>query len=212
MIGDLAYRIGTLVGTGVGVIERAVPDTADAATGTGASNPSDPSGPGEADDPFDDGEMLVNTLLGGAAAWTVKKLLRPRPVSWPRVVVAGIGATVLSDLVGRALGPTSPERERAYAEDPDALLVRLGSGVATAAGYAALLYPRLPGSPLTRGFIFGVMEIAASPHGGLVRVATETPGLKFPLADLATPTHDAGPLAHLAFGLAVGILYRPDDG
>lgn len=224
MLGDLAYRIGTLVGTGVGAVERGLPEaTAD------PSNPSEPSdavNPSDAPSPSDgskplgplpggdaaDGAELVNAILGGVAAWTVKKVLRPRPVSWPRAVVAGIGATVMADAVGRALGPTSPARERAYAEDPDALLVRIGSGVATAMGYAALLYPRIPGSPLTRGLVFGAMKVAAAPHGGLVRVATETPGLKFPLKDLAVPTDDdTDPLPNLAFGLALGILYRPPD-
>jgi hypothetical protein len=127
------------------------------------------------------------------------------------VLVAGIGATVLSDMVGRALGPESEDRDDAYDRDPDALLVRLGAGIALAAGYAALLYPRLPGSPLARGLVFGAMEVAAAPHGGLVRVATETPGLKFPLKDLAVPIDDdAGPLANLTFGVALGLLYRPN--
>lgn len=215
MIGDLFYRLGTLVGTGVGVVESRVAATDDDSRLTTA-NPAEPSNPSGAPKPddtgltADDSDMLVHSILAATAGWVVKKSLRPRSVSWPRVVVAGIGATVLADVVGRALGPDEEDRDRAYDHDPDALLVRLGAGIAMAAGYAALLYPRLPGSPLTKGFIFGAMEVAAAPHGGLVRVATDTPGLKFPLKDLAVPIDDSvGPLANVAFGVGLGLLYRP---
>lgn len=215
MVGDLAYRIGTLVGTGVGVVERGIPTPEEPVT-DGAPDAPDPDDPGAENEAagngglLDDGDLLVNSVLGAAAGWMVKKVLRPRRVSWPRVIVAGIGATVASDLVGRVLGPDAEDRDRAYDEDPDALLVRLGAGIAMAAGYASLLYPRLPGSPLAKGLVFGVMEIAAAPHGGLVRVASETPGLKFPLRDLAVPIdEDAGPLSAVTFGLALGLLYRP---
>ena len=207
MVGDLAYRIGTLVGTGFGAVERGFPDDDSSSSPDEDGGETDSDG---SDSPFDDGDLLVHSILGAAAGWLVKKTLRPRSVSWPRVVVAGIGATVVSDLVGRALGPDSEDRDDTYDRDPDALLVRLGAGIALAAGYAALLYPRLPGSPLAKGLVFGAMEIAAAPHGGLVRVATETPGLKFPLKDLAVPIdEDAGPLANVTFGLALGLLYRP---
>ena len=210
MLGDLAYRVGTAIGTGLGTIEAQIGASSNAANPSNAAaddsaDVADGNGAGSGD-----GDLLVDSVLGAVAGWTVKKLLRPRSVSWPRVVVAGIGATVLSDMVGRALGPPSEERDRAYEEDPDALLVRIAAGIALAAGYAAILYPRLPGSPLTRGAIFGAMDIAAAPHGGLVRVATDTPGLKFPLKDLAVPIDQrVGPLANLTFGLAVGVLYRP---
>lgn len=213
MIGDLFYRVGTVAGTGLGVIERALPAPASPAPATDP-NPADDdgrAGDSAADADPDDHDLLVDSLLGAAAGWVVKTALRPRSVSWPRVLVAGISATVLADVVGRTFGAPSEDRDRAYGDEPDAFLVRLGAGIAMAAGYAAILYPRLPGSPLARGLIFGAMELAAAPHGGLVRVATDTPGLKFPLQDLAVPIdEDAGPLAHLAFGVGLGLLYRPD--
>lgn len=209
MIGDLFYRLGTVAGTGLGAIRSRIPPVDDE-SGHDGSDPDDTDGSagGESGGDSEDGDFLVDSIIGGAAAWLVKTALRPKSVSWPRVVIAGIGATVLADLAARTLG--SDDRSRAYTEDPDALLVRLGSGIAMAAGYAALLYPRLPGSPMTKGLIFGAMEVAAAPHGGLVRVATDTPGLKFPLKDLAVPIDDdAGPLANVAFGVGLGLLYRP---
>lgn len=212
MIGDLFYSLGSWVG-GLSATDDASPDPSSAGTDRGAEGAG--SGAAQAAsgpvDPAEDNGLLVNAVLGATAAWVIKKLLRPRSVSWPRVVVAGIGATVLSDLVGLALEPGRAERDRVYESDPDAVLIRLAAGVALTAGYAALLYPRLPGPPLARGLAFGAMEIAAAPHGGLVRVATDTPGLKFPLKDLAVPVVDgAGPLSNLAFGLALGALYRPE--
>ena len=208
MIGDLFYRLGTVAGTGLGVVRSRIPPVDDGA----GSDPDDTGGSteNESGEDSEDGDFLVDSIIGGAAAWLVKTALRPKSVSWPRVVVAGIGATVLADLTARTLGSDSDDRGGSYTDDPDALLVRLGSGIATAAGYAALLYPRLPGSPMTKGLIFGAMEVAAAPHGGLVRVATDTPGLKFPLKDLAVPIdEDAGPLANVAFGVGLGLLYRP---
>lgn len=206
MIGDLFYRLGTLAGTGLSAVQSQIPILDDDPE---SSDPDDIEADGDPKrgDDADDGDFLVDSIIGSAAAWLVKTALRPKSVSWPRVIVAGIGATVLADVVGRTLGPDVDGRDRA---DPDALLVRFGSGIAMAAGYAALLYPRLPGSPLTRGLIFGAMEVAASPHGGLARVATDTPGLKFPLKDLATPVDEGdGALANMAFGIGVGLLYRP---
>lgn len=227
MLGDIFYSVGSIAGTALATVEQRMDPgsgngagSTDAGSGsavasggpsTGAldSGSSDPDRSGDSGD----GDLFVDTVIASVTGWLVARLLRPRSVSWPRVVVAGIGATLLSDLVGRALEPPSEERDEAYSADPDALLVRFGAGLAMAAGYAALLYPRLPGSPLTRGLIFGGMELAAAPHGGLVRVATDTPGLKFPLKDLAMPIdEDAGPLARLAFGVGLGLLYRPDRG
>lgn len=219
MIGDLARSLGTLVGTAVAAVERRLPSTEDGPLTSDTSDTSKPSAPGEAAVAAEDAggraasdteSPLVDSVLAAVVGLGLGALLRPRRVSWPRVVVSGIGATVLADAVARASGPPSVERDRAYSEDPDALLVRLGSGVALAAGYASLLYTRLPGSPLAKGLILGAMEIAAAPHGGLVRIATDAPGLRFPLKDLAIPLDDdAGPLANLAFGVTLGLLYRP---
>lgn len=206
MIGDLFYSLGSWVG---GLTAADDPDD-----GSGGGHTEQPGASRDptAGDPVEDNGLLVNTILAGTATWAVGKLLRPESVSWPRVVVAGIGATVLADLVTGALEPAGRERDSALEEDPDTLMIRLAAGIALAAGYASLLYPRLPGPPLARGLAFGALEIVASPRGGLVRVASETPGLKFPLKELAVPLHDdGGPLSALTFGLVLGALYRPGD-
>lgn len=205
MLGDLFKRLGTTMGT----FEAQLRGPTD---GGAFYDPES----GEVHDLHDlhevhESETIQNAALAAAGAWLFSRVFRPRDVSWPRVVVAGVAATLLADLVGR-LGPQSPVAGREpYADDPEELMARLGAGVAMAAGYAALLYPRIPGPPLVRGLAFGALEIAAAPKGGLVRLATEAPGVKFPLQSMALPIdEDAGPLSHLTFGLALGMLYRYD--
>ncbi len=83
------------------------------------------------------------------------------------------------------------------------------AGIATAAAYGAILYPRLPGSPTTRALVFSALEAAASGVGGTFGVLRRVaPGLALPLEALAPPgLHGRGPLPTLAFGLGLG-LYR----
>lgn len=212
MLGDLLYRLGATVGT----LEAQLRGD-DGARGGGRRREVAvyDTDTGEVHDLDGNGDSLENAALAAAAAWLFSRIFRPRDVSWPRVVFAGIAATALADLVGRR-EETPDSGALPYAEDPEELMGRFGAGIAVAAGYAALLYPRIPGPPLFRGLAFGALEIAAAPRGGLVRLAAEAPGLKFPLQTLALPIdEDASPVSHLAFGLALGLLYRydydPDD-
>jgi hypothetical protein len=150
-------------------------------------------------------------VAGAAGAWVLARALRPKPVSWTRVVIAGVAATLLAELAARVFADTRPDHDGDVGHDPETLLRRYGSGIATAAGYAALLYPRLPGSPLVRGLTYGALEVAAAERGGLIRMASEVPGLRFPLQGLAVPDEgDPGPFSHLAFGLGLGLFYRHD--
>lgn len=212
MLGDLFYHLGAAVG-GLDAQLSGKP---------GAENGSGDLDVGGNDTDSDDGNDVdgvdphalghTGELVAGAAgAWLVTRVLRPGPVSWTRVVIAGVAATFLADLATRTLDDRQPDRA-APADDAEALLQRFGAGIAIAAGYASLLYPRLPGPPLLRGLAFGAFEVAASSRGGLVRMAAETPGLRFPLQGLALPLHDdAGPASHMAFGLGLGLFYRPDS-
>lgn len=190
MLGDVLYRAGEALGSLEGRVR-------------GDAGPA----------VLDDREVAVDAAISAGAAWLVARLLRPRPVRWSRVVVAGVAGALLSEIVGR-LQDDSPDPERLpYAANPAELVGRMAAGVAVAAGYASIVYPRLPGSPLMRGLAFGALEIAAAPRGGLVRLAAEAPGLRFPLQALALPVdEDASPAAHLAFGLALGLLYRTSGG
>jgi hypothetical protein len=148
-------------------------------------------------------------VAGAAAAWLLGRALRPRPLSWPRVVVAGVAATFLADLVERTLDPEGVRGAAADAEEPDEIIRRYGTGVAMAAGYATLLYPRLPGPPLLRGLTFAALDLAAAPRGGLVGLAGQVPALRYPLQTLARPADGSQrPLSYLAFGVGLGLFYR----
>lgn len=156
-------------------------------------------------------DTIESAALAAAGAWLLSRLFRPRDVSWTRVILAGVAATAVADLVGRTEKPTESGR-LPFARDHEELMARFGAGVAIAAGYAALLHPRIPGPPLFKGLAFGALEILAAPRGGLIGLAAATPGVKFPLQALAMPVdEDAGPLSHLAFGLTLGMLYRYDE-
>jgi hypothetical protein len=211
VLSDLFYHLGTAIG-GLG---SHLPGKAGAAIGMSRpeEDAHDPEAGGGADvDPDAPLGHAGELVAGAAAAWLVARVLRPRPVSWPRVVIAGIAATFLADLAGRTLYSDGAPAPGTVDDDPEALVRRYGAGVALAAGYAALFYPRLPGPPLLRGLAFGAMDMAAGPHGGLAGLAAEAPTLRFPLQAMVTPAEqDASPLAPMVFGLGLGLFYRHDD-
>ena len=211
MLSDVFFRLGEAIG-GLESQVRGTPGE-DAGELRSADDDAPAAGAPAADrgDAMSDEDMAEaarRAAVTTAIAMLASRLLRPKPIRWPRVILAGAAGSLLADMVGRmqddARGP-----ELSYAANPAELLGRVSAGVAVAAGYASILYPRLPGSPLLRGLVFGALEIAAAPRGGLVRLAAQAPGLRFPLQTLALPVdEDASPSAHLAFGLALGLLYR----
>lgn len=162
----------------------------------------------ELDDDFDLSDEAVAAVTSAAGAWAASRLLRPHGVSWTRVALAGIAATALYELARAAEG-----RLRAEDLEPDELATRVGSGIATAALYASLLYPRLPGPPLLRGLSFGALEAATEEAGGTAALLRRlSPQVRTPLSSLLVSTGEpAGPLPHLAFGLGLGLLYRSDE-
>jgi hypothetical protein len=151
--------------------------------------------------------VVIREILGPlATGWLVSKVLRPAPVSWPRAIAAGLaGATLaaLTDQLQDALRPS-----RAIAVDPRQPSTRYITGVATATAYAALFYSRLPGSPLTRGLIFGGVEALLAPGGGAAAAVRQiSPRFAFPMAALVGPVADS-PLGNVAYGVGLGLVYR----
>jgi hypothetical protein len=214
VLGDLFYQLGTLVGgLGPHLPGKAGAGFAEAPGDTAVKDPVTGMVSGmDGDDPLGEARELA-TAAG--AAWLASRVLRPRGVSWPRVVIAGVAATFLADLLGRALDPDRPAGDGTSVldADPEVLVRRYAAGIAMAAGYAALLYPRLPGPPLLRGLAYGALDMAAAPRGGLAGLVAETPALRFPLQELVFPEDEpapTGPIAPLAFGLALGLFYRYD--
>lgn len=212
MLDDLSYRMGSLLGG----FDAQLRGGGAGAPGHDSHSERPGAEPGSVEDgPDHPDHSAADFLTAGLGGMVVARLLRPHPVNWTRVIVAGVAATVLADLVGRIANERSEPGEEPFATEPEEIMARIGAGLAMAAGYAALLYPRLPGPPLLRGLAFGALEMAAAPRGGLIRLASETPGVKFPLQALALPIdEDAGPLSHLAYGVGLGLFYRydPDGG
>jgi hypothetical protein len=156
-------------------------------------------------EPMDHGPSVAVTLGTLATGWLISRLIRPRPVNWPRAVLAGVAGTALAEIMD-SLSQRGTDRPALFPPSVEDL-PRYAAGVATAAAYAAQIYPRLPGSPLTRGLIFGTVEATVADSGGalglLQRVA---PQLRLPLGSLATysiPQRSAA--ASLAFGLGLGL-------
>jgi len=150
---------------------------------------------------------LTGTALGAAAAaWLLARVLRPRPVHWPQAILAGIAGSALAaaaELIDRRLGTVPPEAPTLDGS------VRLAAGIAAATAYASLLYHRLPGTPATRGLIFGAMEAATRPVGGTFGVLRRlSPHIAIPFETLASAFAPArGPVSAVAFGIGLG-LYR----
>lgn len=210
MMGELFYRVGYAVGQ----IESYVARRSDDADGDEAP-PRPPRRearvPAPRPERHHDGEdmrgQMEEALKDAAETWFVSRILRPRHVSWPAVIFAGLTATALSDLVAYF---TDPERHDPYDDDAEELLARYGAGIASTAAYAAILYPRLPGAPLTRGLTYGLLDVVTEPEGGIIAIARRlAPQLRFPLKPFAMPVNEeAGALARMAFGLALGLFYR----
>ncbi len=150
---------------------------------------------------------MEDALKDAAEKWVVHRVLRPRRVNWAAVLFAGLASTALSDIVAYFTDPTRPHP---LDEEPENLIARYAAGVASTSAYAALLYPRLPGPPLTRGAVFGLLDVVTEPEGGVLALGQEiAPQLRFPLKPFALPVNrDAGPLARMAFGLGLGLFYR----
>jgi hypothetical protein len=123
-----------------------------------------------------------------------------------RAGAAGAGAALLRELLDpllhgkRRLAPIGPEAaEAAFA------------GAARGLLYGAVLEPRLPGPPALRGVLYGSLEFAVSPWGGLTSLLGErAPHRRIPMLKGLFDDYALGDdsyLDHLAFGVALALLY-----
>lgn len=160
-----------------------------------------------------------------AAGLLTAQFLRPREVNWPRAVLAGVIGTLLYDaeslldarLAGRKIDTRSPLRV-SFTEDPDLETVmewgaHYAAGIGLASFYARYLYGRLPGPPLAQGLAFGALEAATLSFGGAMRLMNAlSPEIRLPPAYAGLRKDNVEPwqhlLRHLAFGVAVGLIYR----
>jgi hypothetical protein len=144
----------------------------------------------------------------------LEELLRPGTVRWPRAVLAGIIGTLVFDAVAR-LEPGRVDRKFGTSEDGDpdgaSLAGRYLGGAALAALYARYLHDRLDAPPLVQGLAFGMASLATEGRGGLLPLLGAATGLPLP-RELQGPAGKGRSTpgvvaAHLAFGVAVGVVY-----
>jgi hypothetical protein len=101
------------------------------------------------------------------------------------------------------------------ADTGDRILVGLGQGLL----YGAVIEPRVPGPSVLKGALFGSAEYAAEAAGGLVGLlGAHAPQRKLPFVGRMLEEidpHDRVYLEHLAFGVALAVLYgssEPSNG
>jgi hypothetical protein len=100
--------------------------------------------------------------------------------------------------------------EHAAADAGRALAQRAADDLVTAAVYASLIYPRIPGPSLLKGLAFGLLDAGTGTGGGAVGVLRGlAPQVRYPLARLHPGGGERGGIRALSLGLALGLLYRP---
>ena len=159
------------------------------------------------------GEFAAEQLVSAGVAALAGRLLdvwRPRRrVRFTRLLRAGASGAAAALLVS-AVRPFLRGEHGAPALDRETG-DRVLAGIVQGLLYGGVIEPRVPGPSLLKGALFGSAEYAADAAGGLVRIlSSHAPHGRLPfvgrmLEDI--DPHDRVYLEHLAFGIALAILY-----
>jgi hypothetical protein len=146
--------------------------------------------------------VAVDGLLG---AWSSRR--RPGFGGLAKAGAAGAGAALIVDLVrpllrGDARLPVIDQHTA------DRVIAGIGQGLV----YGAVVEPRVPGPTLLKGALYGSVEYATDPVGGLSHLlGSHTPQARLPVvSELLTggaAAHDRAYLEHVVFGIALALLY-----
>ncbi len=156
-----------------------------------------------ADDLISTGMMFLLDRLTGARG-------RDRKPGFTGLLRAGAagGAAALLVNLARPLLRGDAELPVLDRETVDRVLAGVGQGLV----YGALVEPRVPGPALLKGALYGSVEYAADPMGGLhTLLGQHTPQGRLPgVADFfeGLDPHDRAYLEHVAFGIALALLYE----
>lgn len=178
--------------------------------------PADARGPGV---PSPLGWPSADQLVASGAVALAAKVLdawRPRHRTGVKDLLkaglAGAGAAIAVE----AVRPLLQGRAELPALDQGTLeriLVGAGQGLV----YGAVVEPRLPGPAVVKGALYGTVEYAVDPMGGMSRLlGSQAPLRRVPVVgaflDGLTP-HDRSYVEHVAFGVAVALIYgsRPSS-
>lgn len=155
------------------------------------------------------GDDLVTAGMAAIAARVLDAWQPSRKAGFKRLVwagAAGAAAALLLDVLKPALSgkPELPAFDRDLA---DRLLAGVGQGLI----YGAIVEPRVPGPALVKGALFGSAEYAAEAAGGLAHLLrAHAPQERLPFVGrffADADRHDRAYLEHLAFGVALALLY-----
>jgi hypothetical protein len=197
---NLWYRVGYALET----VRKHLPES----SGGESTDLADPS-----EITPDGSQKVLNTLLTAGAGSIAARLLSSWPSRRPpglfrlfRAGAAGAAAAFLAELVRPVL--TGRKADSALEEElTDVLLAGVGRGLL----YAALVEPRIPGGPILQGAVYGGLEYALTPWGGLRELAGSkapfggVPALSILLKDRGT---DEELVERIAYGVALALLYR----
>lgn len=146
--------------------------------------------------------VAVDGLLG---AWGRRR--RPGFSGLVRAGAAGAGAALLVDLL-RPLLRGNAELPVIDRQTADHLIAGVGQGLV----YGAVVEPRVPGPALVKGALYGSVEYAADPVGGLSHLlGSHTPQGRLPVVGEileGVDGHDRAYLEHVVFGIALALLYE----
>lgn len=163
--------------------------------------------------PLDDASRKVlDAFLTVGAGTAITRLLslwpgkrRPGLFSLGKAGAAGAAAAFLTGL----LRPILSTEEASSLEDDltDLLLSGAGRGLL----FAAIVEPRIPGPGLLQGGVYGALEWALTPWGGLEKLAgPAAPQGKIPVLSvlLQGGEKEERLLEHLVFGIVLALLYQ----
>ena len=158
-------------------------------------------------------DKLLDALLTVGAGSALTRLLtlwpgrgRPGLFRLLRAGAAGAAAAFLAQLLRPVL--LGEDTQEGLEDELTELLL---SGAGRGLLYAAVVEPRIPPPPVLQGAVYGALEYALTPWGGLEELAgSSAPHKKLPvLAVLLRGREEEDPfLAHVAFGIALALLYE----
>ena len=155
---------------------------------------------------------IDDIVASGATAAVTKVLTSWKPqrktatLRLLRAGAAGAAAALVVDVL-RPLLRGEPGVGPLDKDTVDRLLAGIGQGLV----YGAVVEPRVPGSTLVKGALYGTAEYAVDPVGGLSRLlGAHAPQHHLPvighlLEDL--DPHDRAYAEHVIFGVALALLY-----
>lgn len=220
---DIWYRLGYTLER-LRDAPKSLPALETLKPGGGASKKarsSDNPGGSGSDDPDDDSGNLPARLIDQGGRALGARLLsvlpshgRARLLDLLASAVAGTAATVISEVLASLV---TSKKDLSLEMDP--LAVTLSGGAGRGLAYAGVIEPRLPGPAFVAGFIYGTAEYVTASWGGIPGLlGSASPHRKVPLLSdiVEADERESDPyLQHLAFGLALALLYdalRPKRG